>query len=1321
MAVVGEAYILVRAITTEIQKDIANGFDGVKGQSTKEGNAAGQAFGRGFGNKMRDEATASAKAFHQLMRRGYSLQAGIGAAVTSVSALIGGLGALSGALVGAAASGIALVGVMAQMKVAGMVGKMAFKGVMEAVKKTGEEGTKSLRELREEMQQLAFDAEEAALSEENAALKLEKARETLARVQDLPPNNRARREAELAYKEAELSYRRAKDKNNDLQEELSNPKKKAGKKDDPYKDLTETQKLFAIYLKSVQPKMKDLREAAASSFLPELTKQMKIMFAGGYFEMLVQGFRDVSAGLAKAVEGFAGTLFDPRNKENLAAFFKSTGNTIGTMGRVVGNFFGYFLTLLKAADPLINRFVHFLDRKSFTLGEASRKNFTELNTFFKNAGDVAAKFGRFLSNIFQPFKRLVMSQVGPGSPGAEFVNWMQKSTEGLREFRMGADGLTLNEKLAPAVENTKAIFSAFSGFASVFLSLGRDPGVKLFWDTLAQGSGSLEKILGTIASTTGPALAKVVVELLEIVAAFADSGQIKTYFDTLAMIFGVFAEIAKLVGGILMVLGPATGALGAFITSWLLLKKALMLVYGSWGILRGAMLAVVTIQQRQIMATKVQTALEGKYLVINNRKRIADALGTIQLKKQVVGQNAKTIATLRDNIATNTSISATKRKNFVAALDAAMSKRGATAIQMKRIAEMQATVGTRMNTQATYQKVAADMSATVAGNGSAAAMRLQAIAAAAGIAPVTIFGITLNAALWPIIAIAAAVALAIGGIALHMSIQQDQMKEAQKKNLAAMKDTATAGSAMNMQLARAQKVWTASLSSAEVPANAVYKDVTKLKGATADLKLAQDTGADAWKWWGGAVLQVVPGLGIVGDAMMESANETGRYKEGLKNLGVSLATLAKKSLKSAQQEFIKFANASELSHEELVVQIKEMPEFQEQLKKTADKYGLVTDAMSEQEKQSVYTDIALNRGSYAAAKAAEAQQKLAQKIQDAAASFIDLQSPIEAATIKGKLDLAKYNELIKKQFADQQAYLQNLQKLSSLGLSATAREQLIGMGAEGASIVAEMAKQGQSAVDEFNKTVGNGMLDNKIMSSLISNASPLFNMVGEKLGGTMGMRVVEKLQQDLKTGKTNIKEIMDKYKISAEDVNKYMQTQPNPVIQQDVGWNPDSITKAQKELETKLSTSYTMKLDKIDGAADGGLIVKRANGGLIGYKNGGVIGFANGGNALKRFAPGGQVFGQGGPRSDKIPAMLSNGEYVVNAAATSRALPLLNAINYGVTQANGPAGTMVGGGGGSLMNSVNITVNPSPGMDETELAAMVSRELSSQMRRGASS
>lgn len=54
-------------------------------------------------------------------------------------------------------------------------------------------------------------------------------------------------------------------------------------------------------------------------------------------------------------------------------------------------------------------------------------------------------------------------------------------------------------------------------------------------------------------------------------------------------------------------------------------------------------------------------------------------------------------------------------------------------------------------------------------------------------------------------------------------------------------------------------------------------------------------------------------------------------------------------------------------------------------------------------------------------------------------------------------------------------------------------------------------------------------------------------------------------------------------------------------------------------------------------------------------------------SALKKlgFAYGGRVLGPGGPRDDLIPALLSNGEFVVNAASARRHGDLLEAINSG--------------------------------------------------------
>jgi hypothetical protein len=100
-----------------------------------------------------------------------------------------------------------------------------------------------------------------------------------------------------------------------------------------------------------------------------------------------------------------------------------------------------------------------------------------------------------------------------------------------------------------------------------------------------------------------------------------------------------------------------------------------------------------------------------------------------------------------------------------------------------------------------------------------------------------------------------------------------------------------------------------------------------------------------------------------------------------------------------------------------------------------------------------------------------------------------------------------------------------------------------------------------------------------------------------------------------------------------------------------------------------------------------------------GNKDGGYIG-----KEIRKFAPGGYVSGAGTSRSDSIPAMLSNGEYVVNARATYENRALLEQINSNKAVTAAP--------------TINMTVHAAPGMDEKELAALVSRKIAFAMTKG---
>lgn len=107
---------------------------------------------------------------------------------------------------------------------------------------------------------------------------------------------------------------------------------------------------------------------------------------------------------------------------------------------------------------------------------------------------------------------------------------------------------------------------------------------------------------------------------------------------------------------------------------------------------------------------------------------------------------------------------------------------------------------------------------------------------------------------------------------------------------------------------------------------------------------------------------------------------------------------------------------------------------------------------------------------------------------------------------------------------------------------------------------------------------------------------------------------------------------------------------------------------------------------------------------------------SGGGRGHQTKADGGYISGPGGPREDKIPAMLSNGEFVVNAAATSRNLGLLHEINSrryaggGFVQPTGavaPVTASIDRSGAT----VQIDVHPSEGQSEYALAEQLSNQV----------
>lgn len=118
-------------------------------------------------------------------------------------------------------------------------------------------------------------------------------------------------------------------------------------------------------------------------------------------------------------------------------------------------------------------------------------------------------------------------------------------------------------------------------------------------------------------------------------------------------------------------------------------------------------------------------------------------------------------------------------------------------------------------------------------------------------------------------------------------------------------------------------------------------------------------------------------------------------------------------------------------------------------------------------------------------------------------------------------------------------------------------------------------------------------------------------------------------------------------------------------------------------------------LAKLTGGLFGG---GKSSGGLLSFIPK-LLGLADGGDP---FSPTGMIYGSGGPREDKKMILVSPGETIVNARATSRHRALLEAINSNAPLPRFAQGGSIGGGSASRSDAVlNLVVNNNTGSQIT--------------------
>ena len=655
MAVVGDAFIVVRAITTGVEKDIKNAFKGTDRLGDQAGNDVARSFQKGFmrggdgrsmfGNLVR-QSVAAKEQFSSLTRAGFVLQPVL-VALGGVIGLLGTSLLSLGSVISAAT--LPALSVLGQsftaVAQAAITLRLAFSGVGKAIqagtkaKKAGADRAKALekaedrltkaqraladayedaatREVKakqaitdaekelskareqaiEDLQQIGFESEDAAIAEQRAALELEKAREALARVSDLPPNSRARKEAELAFAQADLNYRKAIDANNDLKkteaknaelakkgpqalidgqenvvaairaeeearnsynetikdnerailsatearddaaeavDDIKNNKDATDAYADALAELSKEARAFAEYMvNTFIPALKALKTAAGEELFPKLETALENLRLK-LFPALIPLLKETGGVIGDIAVKFSEAITKGENLARLERIWKSNNKVLSNFGDAAINLYESFLILLDTARPLTEEFSKWVSTltagwtETLKADEASGK----LNEKFQIARGILKDLGKIFGNVFGGLGKIISANVGPGSGGQIFLDYLKDVTGRFKEIST-IDGRPLRDFFADAAENGTKLLSLLGNIVGGFITLADNEGLGVFLDQLNVVTDIFQQV-GEDLDSSLPAFGGFLIEFAKFIQLVTEAGSVTIFFNTL--------------------------------------------------------------------------------------------------------------------------------------------------------------------------------------------------------------------------------------------------------------------------------------------------------------------------------------------------------------------------------------------------------------------------------------------------------------------------------------------------------------------------------------------------------------------------------------------------------------------------------------------------------------------------------------------------------------------------------------------------------------------------------------------------------------------
>lgn len=302
-----------------------------------------------------------------------------------------------------------------------------------------------------------------------------------------------------------------------------------------------------------------LKDAASAQIFEPLTVALQTIVSNGFLDILSKGLADAGGALGNLGLKVADLTSQPFFQANFASVMDSNVTVFGSIGDTIRNLIDLFFSLGAAARPVTEEFAAWVATVTGNWSTNAQNNMGGLTQKIQNGAVVVKQLGRIFKDLWT-----IIKNVGEAArpAGQILLSAFEGATERLAELTSDSGSKEkLRQYFIDVATNVQAIADVLTDVGKGFAKLGDNPAIKEMADIVkADVIPALFTLLETATDKVGPQLADTFAKLVDVFSSLADSGGLNAYLDVIDGVADAFIKLTTIPG-----FGTFVGYFAAFV------------------------------------------------------------------------------------------------------------------------------------------------------------------------------------------------------------------------------------------------------------------------------------------------------------------------------------------------------------------------------------------------------------------------------------------------------------------------------------------------------------------------------------------------------------------------------------------------------------------------------------------------------------------------------------------------------------------------------------------------------------------------------------